>query len=332
MENIRYFTSFTGSSAAAVVTPDSGFFLTDSRYMTQAYNEVCVRGIKIKGYKKQIEQVACLLNQSKVKRVGFEDKGITYEYYQKLKSKLTGKRLIPLSDEVNRLRIKKDEAEIETIRDAVRIGKRCFETAKRCIRAGVIENDIAVAMEFEMRKEGAEKAAFDIIVASGKRASLPHGKASLKAIKRGEMVVVDSGVMYKGYNSDETCTFFVGAVTKKQRDIYNIVKEAHDAAIECVMPGVKTSDIDKTARGIIKKAGYGKYFGHGTGHGVGLQVHEMPSISCTDNTVLEEGMVFTIEPGIYIPGWGGVRVEDMLVVTADGCEVLTNVSKDITVL
>lgn len=329
-ENIRYLSGFTGSSAAVIVTNANAFFLTDSRYVTQANNEV--DGFRIIEYKKQMDEVVSLLKKVKAKDIGFEGSNINYDYYKSLKNFLAGRRIFSLTEKLNVIRIKKDAAEIEIIRQAARIGAKGFDIAKRRIRDGAVERDVAIAMEFGMRKKGAEKASFDIIVASGKRAALPHGRASMKKIKKGETIVVDSGATFKGYNSDETCTFFTGSPTRKQKEIYNIVKDAHDAGIDAVMPGVKASSIDAAARGIIKKAGYGKYFGHGTGHGIGLLVHEMPKISKFDNTMLEENMVFTIEPGIYMSEWGGVRIEDMVRVTKNGYEVLTRVSKEMTVL
>lgn len=329
-ENIRYLSGFTGSSAVVIAAQNKGFFLTDSRYTAQAHDEV--EGFKIIEYKKQIDEVVSLFKKIKAKNIGFEGSNINYDYYKKLKHFLKGRRIFSLTEKLNAIRIKKDAAEIEIIRHAARIGTKGFDIAKRRIKDGAVERDVAIAMEFGMKKIGAEKASFDIIVASGKRAALPHGRASMKKIKKGEAIVVDSGAVFKGYNSDETCTFFVGKFGKEYRDIYNIVKEAHDAAIMAVKPGVKASSIDKIARGIIKKAGYGKHFGHGTGHGIGLLVHEAPKISKFDNTMLEENMVFTIEPGIYMPEWGGVRIEDTVRVTKNGCEVLTKTSKEMTVL
>lgn len=330
LENIRYLSGFTGSSAVVIAAQNKVFFLTDSRYTAQAHDEA--EGFKIIEYKKQIDEVVSLLKRIKVKNIGFEGSNINYDYYKSLKNFLAGRRLFSLTEKLNAIRIKKDAAEIEIIRHAARIGAEGFDIAKRRIRDGAIERDVAIAMEFGMRKKGAERASFDIIVASGKRAALPHGRASMKKIKKGEAIVVDSGAVFKGYNSDETCTFFIGKFDKKYKDIYNIVKEAHDTAIMAVKPGVKASFIDKIARGIIKKAGYEKYFGHGTGHGIGLLVHEAPKISKFDNTMLEENMVFTIEPGIYMTECGGVRIEDMVMVTKNGCEVLTRVSKEMTVL
>ncbi len=327
MENIRYLSGFTGSSGVIIITANQAFFLTDSRYAEQSKNEV--GGLKIKIYKKQIEDVACLINKLKPGRIGFEAKGLVYETYRRLKALIHGKRLTPVSEDIYRIRARKDTGELKLIKKAISLSSVGFNAAMNRIAPGALECEAAFDIEMAMKKKGAEGLSFDIIVASGKRAALPHGKTSGKRIKRHEMVIVDLGARYHGYNSDETCTFVAGKPNKEQKKIYQTVKDAYDKAIEAVRPGVKASYIDSAARGFIKKAGYSRYFGHGTGHGVGLAVHEWPNISPYNDDVIEEGMVFTIEPGIYIPGWGGVRIEDMVLVTKNGCEVLTEMSKEL---
>ncbi|MBI5747674.1 MAG: aminopeptidase P family protein, partial [Nitrospinae bacterium] len=186
------------------------------------------------------------------------------------------------------------------------------------------ENEIAIEMEYQLRKEGAEGIPFDIIVASGERGALPHGIASDKIIKDGELVILDFGSRYMGYNSDCTRTLSVGRLDERQKDIYSIVLDAQREAIKSIKPGLKASEIDSKARQFIIEKGYGENFGHSTGHGVGLEVHENPRIAEGQDDIIKEGMVFTVEPGIYIHGWGGVRIEDMVLVTKEGCEVLTS--------
>lgn len=183
-----------------------------------------------------------------------------------------------------------------------------------------------------MKKRGAERMAFDTIVASGPQAALPHAQPTARSLEQGDLLLFDFGCRYRGYCCDESCTVIVGRATEEQRRIYGIVKDAHDRAIAQVKPGVRLAAIDAAAREYIDCAGHGEHFGHGTGHGVGLGVHEWPVVGKDSQDVAEEGMVFTIEPGIYIPGWGGVRIEDMVAVTADGCEVLTAISKDLMVV
>jgi Xaa-Pro aminopeptidase len=200
------------------------------------------------------------------------------------------------------------------------------------IRPGVPEREVALGLEFAMKNAGADDKSFDFIVASGPRGALPHGKASDKKIQVGELVTLDFGAVYRGYHSDETVTVAVGTPDSRQKEIYSIVRDAHDKALEAVKPGISLKDLDGIARRYIEGKGYGNYFGHGLGHGVGLEVHEKPTVSFRSEQTAGEGMVFTIEPGIYIPDWGGVRIEDTVVVTQDGCRLLTSVPKELMIL
>jgi Xaa-Pro aminopeptidase len=200
------------------------------------------------------------------------------------------------------------------------------------IKPGIKEVDIALALELEMRRRGAEGKAFDFIVASGERGAMPHGRASEKIIQSGDLITIDFGALKDGYHSDETVTVACGKPEKRAREIHAIVRTAHDLAINAVRPGISCKDLDEVARSYIRDNGYGDYFGHGLGHGIGLEIHEMPTLSPRSTAVLEEGMVITIEPGIYIPGFGGVRIEDTVVVTVDGCDVITSADKQLLVL
>lgn len=260
--------------------------------------------------------------------LGFEGSALSFDTHAKFKKALPGLKLKPASSIMKKLRIRKDAFEIARIRESAAILDRGFEAARKLIGPGSVERDAALKIEIEMRKAGADGLAFDTIIASGERGALPHGKASGKKVKKGELVVVDMGALLNGYHSDETRTFCVGKATKLQREIYGVVKDAQARAIEAIRPGVDAAEVDRAARAYIDKAGYGKYFGHGTGHGVGLEIHESPNVSPLSSEILEEGMVITVEPGIYIPGWGGVRIEDMAVVTKDGFEILTKTPKD----
>ena len=326
-ENIRYLSGFTGSSGVIIVTPAQAFFFTDSRYAAQSKDEVS--GFKVRIYKKQINDIGYFIDQLKCRRIGFEEEGLNYATYRRLKGLLKGKRLVPVLEDIDRIRGRKDSDELNNMEKAASIASIGFDAAMNCIYPGAVERDVALDIELAMKKSGAEAVSFDIIVASGARAALPHGKASDKKIRKSELVIVDLGARYKGYHSDETCTFIVGRASREQKKVYQIVKDAHDSAIEAVRPGIKASYIDSVVRDFIRKAGYGKYFGHGTGHGIGLAVHECPNISPYSSDTIEEGMVFTVEPGIYIPCWGGVRIEDMVFVTRDGCRVLTKTSKEL---
>jgi Xaa-Pro aminopeptidase len=331
IENIRYLTGFTGSSGVLLITDNGGIFFTDSRYIEQAGKEVKGK-VKIREYKKQVPDLSAAIIGARLKKVGFEDSDLTFQGYQALKMALKGVKLVPLKDRLTLLRGVKTRSELRLISGAVDIAYKAFEKLLPSIKPGKREEDLAVELESLMRKGGAEGLSFDVIVASGRRSALPHGRASDKLLKIGDPVVIDFGARYKGYHSDETVTLFVGKASEQLARIYQTVKEAHDRAIDAVRPGIRFSEIDKVARGFIDKAGYGKHFGHGTGHGVGLDVHEWPSISPNSKGVAKEGMVFTIEPGIYIPKVGGVRIEDMIVVTRDGCRVLTKIPKELTII
>ena len=270
------------------------------------------------------------MSDLKLKSIGFESAALTIALHRSLTEKLgSDVRLLPLEDEIKNLRAAKDPGELTLMRKAIEIASGAFNHALTITREGVHERDVAFEMEFFMKRNGAESLAFDIIVASGPRAALPHGKAGDKRINRGDFILFDYGAKFQGYHSDETCTVVCGSPTAEQKKVYQIVKDAHDRAIESVRPGIPIHEVDGAARNYIKECGYGDYFGHGLGHGVGLAVHEDPPINGENKGVVQEGMVFTIEPGIYIPNWGGVRIEDMVRVTSKGVEVLTRLPKEL---
>ena len=330
LENIRYLSGFTGSNAVLLVMKKESYFFTDSRYETQAGEEV--KNLSIICGRKLLESVSAWAVKGGVKRLGFEGEKVSYDEFLRLRDGLNGCELRSLSRELGTIRSAKEQREIALMRKAIAIGDRGFACAAEMIAPGVAEKDIARHIEGEIRRWGADAAAFDIIVASGARAALPHGIASDKKIERGDFVIVDLGVSFRGYNSDETRTFVVGKASRRQEGVYQIVKEGHDRAIGAVKAGVRASDVDNAARGYIQKRRMGKYFEHGTGHGVGIAVHEPPTVSPNSSDVLEKGMVITIEPGVYIPGWGGVRIEDMVLVTDRGGEILTKGSKEMTLI
>lgn len=330
LENIRYITGFTGSSGFLLIAEGKGCFFTDSRYTEQAGLEV--KGFEVREYKKRAPELAAEIFKSGIKKLGFEDSELTFQAYTELKKELKGVRPIPLKGRLSLLRGAKSKDELRLISGAIDIAYDAFEGLLPSLKPGRKEDELAIELEHLMRKGGADGLSFDVIVASGARSALPHGRPGKKRLEVGDPVVIDFGASYNGYHSDETVTLFVGKASERLRKIYMTVKEAHDKAIDAVRPGMSFSDIDKAARGHIEKVGYGKYFGHGTGHGVGLNVHEAPSISPNSKGVAEEGMVFTIEPGIYVPEVGGVRIEDMVLVTRGGCRVLTRIPKDLTIV
>jgi Xaa-Pro aminopeptidase len=331
LENIRYLCGFTGSDGAFLLTQKEAFFLTDSRYWTQAEEEV--KQSRIDHYKKKLDGIASLLSDLKLKKVGVEGPSFTLSSYQFLMKKLGGEvEFISLEDEIKNLRAAKDPQELSLIRAAIDLSTKSFLHIMEKLKEGAIEREVALEMEFFMKKNGAEATGFDIIIASGKRSALPHGRASAKRIDKGDFILIDFGLRFQGYHSDQTRTLVCGKPTPEQSRIYQTVKEAHDLATEGIRPGIPICEIDRMARDHIKNQGYGDYFGHGLGHGIGLAVHEDPVVNGENKGLIQEGMVFTIEPGVYIPQWGGVRVEDMILVTSQGAETLTYLPAELTVV
>jgi Xaa-Pro aminopeptidase len=331
LENIRYLCGFTGSDGALVITQEDSFFLTDSRYWTQSEEEV--KGSQVIHYRKKMEGVASLLVDLKLREIGFESVFFPFSAHQVLSERLAPKaKLVPLEDEIRNIRALKDKQELAVLRTSIEIASDAFLHILELLNEGALERDVAFEMEWFMKRKGAEALGFDIIVASGKRSALPHGKASGKRIEKGDFIVIDFGSGFQGYHSDQTRTVVCGSPSSEQQKIYQTVKEAHDKAIEKVRPGIPICEVDGAARDHIRNQGYGEYFGHGTGHGIGLAVHEDPVINSENKGPVQEGMVFTIEPGIYVPDWGGVRIEDMVLVTPHGAEVLTYLPGEVKVI
>ena len=327
-ENWRYLSGFTGSNALLLITRDEALLLTDFRYVEQAKEQS--PDFQIIRPQGMLEDGLIAEVQSRgLKTLGFEDDYLTCKTYQQYLGKLTDVELRPASGVVEKLRGVKDDNETELLRQAVHIADLAFDHILDFIRPGVRETDLALELEYFMRRKGAEKSAFDIIVASGHRSALPHGVASDKLLQSGELVTMDFGAVYRGYHSDITRTVVLGKADKKQKKIYNLVLQAQLAAIDAVKPAVVAGTVDTVARDLIAGHGYGANFGHGLGHSVGLAIHETPGFSTRDKTILEKGMVITVEPGIYLPGWGGVRIEDIVTVTATGCDVLTKAPKEL---
>jgi len=331
-ENNRYLSNFTGSDSTLLIRAgdDAGYLYCDSRYTEQAKAE-CPKWRVIE-YKNVVESVAKKIVDLKLKKVGFESRNISYNLYHRYLQAIDNAVLVPIETLVDKLRISKTEKELQLIEQAVKIAETAFDESIPLLKPGVKENEWALLMESKMRSLGSEPLPFDIIVASGQRGAMPHAKAAKAAIKKGDLVTIDFGACYKGYASDTTNTVAVGKPNKEMVEIYQVVLDAHDMAIEAAKPGVELKKIDAVARSYIDKKGFGKYFGHGLGHGVGLAVHEEPHLSPLVEGVLQEGAVVTVEPGIYIPGKGGVRIEDMIYVSADGPELLTTISKELKII
>jgi len=331
LENIRYLCGFTGSDGALVITQRDSFFLTDSRYWTQSEEEV--KESQIIHYRKKMEGIFSLLFDLKLKRIGFESVFLPFSTHQFLIGRLAPEaKLIPLEDEMKNIRALKDTQELALLRTAIEIASSAFLHILERLKEGVLEREVALEMEWFMKRNGAETLGFDIIIASGKRSALPHGRASGKRIEKGDFILIDFGLGSQGYHSDQTRTVVCGNPSLEQQKIYRIVKEAHDKAIDKVRPGIPICEVDGAARDHIRNQGYGEYFSHGTGHGIGLAVHEDPVVNGENKGLVQEGMVFTIEPGIYLPDWGGVRIEDMVLVTPHGAEVLTYLPRELKII
>lgn len=332
--NIRYITGFTGSDSYVVISETSKGFITDSRYTEQAEAEC--EGFEIIRWRSPApgltETIQSTCDRYGIKRLGFEKNKVTFELYEKLSNDLKGIVLVPTGGLVEGIRYVKDEFEAECIRNAAKIADEAFSEILKYIKVGATEKDIERELQYLIKKKGADDIGFPTIVASGKNSSLPHAIPSDKEIENGDFVTMDFGAMYKGYRSDMTRTIVVGEADDKQRLIYSIVKAAQEKGEKAIKAGVSGSVPDDHARGHIRDAGYGDYFGHGLGHGVGLDIHEEPFMSSSCEKILEEGNIITVEPGIYLPDWGGVRIEDTVLVKADGIEILTRSSKELIIL
>ncbi|KKI93001.1 Xaa-Pro dipeptidase [Bacillus sp. SA1-12] len=329
--NRRYMTGFTGTAGVAVISLDKAVFITDFRYTEQAAKEV--EGFEIvKHTGPIIEEVAAVVKQLGIKRLGFEQDHLTYQAYTSYKNAITDTEFVPVSDAVEKLRLIKSSSEIKILKEAAEIADAAYKHILTFVKPGLKEIEVANELEFFMRKNGAESSSFDMIVASGYRSALPHGVASNKEIEKGDFVTLDFGAYYKGYCSDITRTFAVGQPSDELKNIYAIVLEAQMRGMNGIKPGMSGKEADALTRDYITQQGYGEYFGHSTGHGLGMEVHEGPALSFRSDAILEPGMVVTVEPGIYIAGLGGVRIEDDTVITESGNESLTHSPKDLIIL
>lgn len=335
MLNIRYFTGFTGSTGIALAIGKKRYFVTDFRYIEQANDQVISSGFEVvREDRDALEKVAELLKKEEVTTLAIEDTSITLTQYRSFKKKFENIELVDLGDRFLRERMIKTEKEIEIIKEAVRITDKAFEIIRPLIKEGAVEKDLATELEYQMKKLGADGPSFDIIVASNHRSAMPHGVASEKKLAAEGFVKFDFGCFYKGYASDMTRTVYLGEdPSEKHIEIYNTVLEAQKLAIQSVKAGMTNRELDKIARDYITEKGYGAEFAHGLGHGIGLQIHEYPGVGFkSEEMVLEENMVITIEPGIYIAGFGGVRIEDDIVVKNNGYEILNTTSKEFSKL
>jgi len=325
-ENRRYLSGFTGSTGVLLISQEQAVLATDFRYYEQVEKQA--PDFRLAKVTARFETLLPeLIQQVGAKTVGFESTHLTVDQHQQWQEVAEGFELLPTRELVERIRAVKDEGELGKIKKAIALSDEALAHIAGFIEPGMTEKEVAWELEVFMRTRGAEKLAFDTIVGSGPNGAMPHATVSERVIQAGEPIVIDMGAMVDGYNSDLTRTICAGRADDKFKEIHAIVLEAQLTAERDIRPGMQGKQADGIARQVIEQAGYGENYGHGLGHGVGLAVHEKPGVGRLSEDVLEPGMVFTVEPGIYLPGWGGVRIEDIVVMKEDGVEVLTQVSK-----
>lgn len=329
LKNVYYLTGFWGSNGTVFISRDRQILVTDARYIIAAKQEVT--GFEIFAERDELTTIAKIAKDMGLSRIGFEDE-ISVSYYHRMQGAFEGLELVPQTQFVEALRMIKDEAEIETIRKACSISDRAFHDVLEFIKPGKTEIEIANFLDFRMRELGAAGLSFDTILASGINSSKPHAHPMHKPVELGEAITMDFGCLYEHYVSDMTRTVYLGHVSDEQAEIYNTVLKANQALIDQAKAGLGFRDFDKIPRDIIVEAGYGEYFTHGIGHGIGLDIHEEPYFSQTSTEVIKSGMVLTDEPGIYIEGKYGVRIEDDILITETGCELLTLAPKELIVI
>lgn len=328
--NLRYLTNFTGTTGLAVITLEKAFFITDFRYTEQAAAQA--QGFEIiKNVGPIFEEVADLVQKEGLRELGFEETTVSFLEYSVLEE-IIDAQLIPISGMIEELREIKDEEEIAIIEKACSIADLAYDHILKMIQPGMTEIEVANQLDFYMRSLGASGVSFETIVASGLRSAMPHGVSSKKIIEQGDLITIDFGCYYEGYVSDMTRTFAIGDPGEQLKEIYQIVLEAQLAVLEVAKPGVTGKQLDAVARDYITKHGYGEAFGHSTGHGIGLEIHEGPNVSVRAEKQFVPGNIITDEPGIYLPGIGGVRIEDDLLITSDGNRVLTHSPKELIIL
>lgn len=331
-ENRRYLTGFTGTSGWVLITQNDAYFFTDFRYIEQAKKQVkdchLIKWDQFNPYLSLRQQ----MGELDLYTFGVESGHLTVADFLELKNQFGTKAVQPQRNVVETLRMVKSQEEIDLIAYAESIGDKAFAHVLPLIKPGVSELEIAMELEFFMRKNGADGLSFTSIVASGARSAMPHGVASEKKIEVGDFVTMDFGCVYQGYCSDMTRTVGVGKVDEEQEKVYNLVLKAQQTALDGIKAGVIGKDIDELCRQVYRQANVLSYFGHGLGHSLGLEVHEEPRFSIKDNNVMQENMVLSVEPGLYFPNWGGVRIEDIVVIKKDGCENLTHSPKELIIV
>jgi len=328
--NKFYLGELHSSSGYIFVTKDSQYIMVDFRYFEDMKSKNNSFEVILLSKENTIDKIInSIILKEGIEKVGFEGTEVTFDFYSKLKEVLNC-NLVPV--DLSKIRRIKEQDEIENIKMACKIADSAFNHILGFIKEGISEKIVENELVRFIKEQGGEKESFDIIVASGVRGALPHGKASEKIIKNGELITLDFGVKYKNYCSDITRTVALGCCSEEQKHIYSVVKNAGEEAMKMAKPGVTLGALDFTARSIIEDSGYGEYFGHNLGHGLGIQVHEYPAVAPNSTELLKEGMIITIEPGIYLPGCGGVRIEEDILITEKGCIRLTNSSRELIII
>jgi Xaa-Pro aminopeptidase len=329
LPNVRYLSGFTGSNGTLVLAPGRGELLTDGRYEEQSAREVPDLDRTVSSGP-LVPAVVAALDRLGARRLAFEADGLTYRTFADLGA--AGLDLVPASGEVERLRWTKEPEEVALIGEAQAIADESFDVVTGKLVAGVTEREAAFELDVTMRRLGAEALAFDTIMAFGEGAAEPHHRPTDRALRAGDVVKMDFGCVVRGYHSDMTRTIAFGDLDARLRDVYEVVRDAQRAGVEAVRAGTTGGEVDRASRSVIENAGLGASFKHGLGHGVGLEIHEGPALRPGGEDVLPEGAVVTVEPGVYLEGIGGVRIEDMVEVTGDGCRVIPTTAKDLLVL
>ncbi len=330
IKNVGYLTGFTGSAGYLIVTPKTEILLSDSRYTSQLQEQCPTLDVHIRDASStMLESLQTVVKKAKFKTIAIESDSLSKSLFDQINAKLDSAELVSSSGVVEDLRAVKDKTEIAAIRKSIQVNQRAFEVIKAQLSPEQTERTVAHNLEHQMRSFGAKGCAFEPIVGVGARSALPHGVPSNVKIGESSFVLIDWGAEVDQYLSDLTRVIFTGKIPAKIRKIYEVVLKAQVAAIKKIKPGVNLKSVDAAARKVIENAGFGPQFGHGTGHSFGLEIHEQPFLSPRHEGTLKSGMVVTIEPGIYLPGIGGVRIEDDVLVTIDGCEVLSDLPKQI---
>ena len=333
LSNVRYLCGFTGSSGSVLVAPAGAWFLTDGRYRTQAPEQVEAAQIEVYTLPDQLgAALARLAGELGVSRIGFEADHVAVSAQDKLHDYFPGCELVATRALVEGLRRVKEPEEVERMRQAAELGDAGFAYILERVKPGRSERELAIELECHMRMQGAEAVSFPSIVAAAERSALPHASPSGRVVEEGRFLLFDLGCVFQGYCSDMTRTVVIGHADDRHREIYQLVAAAQQAGLDALSPGRSGAELDAASRQVIVDGGYGEAFGHSLGHGVGLEIHEAPTLRSTSTDILEPGHAVTVEPGIYLPGWGGVRIEDLAVVTGDGHRCLNHAPKELIVL